>query len=237
MIRYDYVEIDGIEYAVLDKEQQKELMKTKFDLLLRKSNIPDFYKTEVDFDDYIGEYSRPYVEEIQKIAKNIYNEKLKDISLYLYGTLNSSQKTASQCNFGKECIRQGLKVQYMNFGVFVSYLLKNQGYNVDEDAKKEINILKNSDIILLDDCFDSKKNITWGKNDLIVSEIDSFFRVALGNHKRFCLTSNFPIESVKESYGVSFFELLDRNFKTYQFLDSVKTVRKSRFENLELENI
>jgi len=30
---------------------------------------------------------------------------------------------------------------------------------------------------------------------------------------------------------------LDRNFKTYQFLDSVKTVRKSRFENLELENI
>ena len=232
MIRYDYVEIDGIEYAVLDKEQQKELMKTKFDLLLRKSNIPDFYKTEVDFDDYIGEYSRPYVEEIQKIAKNIYNEKLKDISLYLYGTLNSSQKTASQCNFGKECIRQGLKVQYMNFGVFVSYLLKNQGYNVDEDAKKEINILKNSDIILLDDCFDSKKNITWGKNDLIVSEIDSFFRVALSNHKRFCLTSNYPIESVKESYGVSFFELLDRNCKTYQFLDSVKTVRKSRFENL-----
>lgn len=232
MIKYNYIEIDGIEYAVPDKQNLQELKKSKFNILLKKSNIPDFYKTEVDFDDYIGDYSRAYVEEIQKIACNIHNEKLKDISLYLYGSSNSTQKTAVMCNFGKECIRQGLKVQYMNFGVFVSYLLKNQGYNIDEDAKKEINILKNSDIILLDDCFDSKKNITWGKNDLIVSEIDSFFRVALSNHKRFCLTSNYPIESVKESYGVSFFELLDRNFKTYQFLDSVKTVRKSRFENL-----
>jgi len=232
MIKYNYVEIDGIEYAVLDKENQKELIKSKYNLLLKKSNIPLFYQTEVDFDDYEGEYSRAYVEEIKKIAQNIHNDKLKDISLYLWGSLNSTQKSAVACNFGKECIRQGLRVQYMNFGVFVSYLLKNQGYNVDEDAKKEINILKNSDIILLDDCFDSKKNITWGKNDLIVSEIDSFFRVALSNHKRFCLTSNYPIESVKESYGVSFFELLDRNCKTYQFLDSVKTVRKSRFENL-----
>ena len=233
-MKYNYVEIDGIEYAVLDKEQQKELMKTKFDLLLRKSNIPDFYKTEVDFDDYVGEYSRPYVEEIQKIAKNIYNEKLKDISLYLYGSLNGTQKTAESCNFGKECIRQGLRVQYMNFGVFVSYLLKNQGYNIDEDAKKEINILKNADIILLDDCFDSKKSITWGKNDLIISEIDSFFRVALSNHKRFCLTSNYSLDTIKEAYGISLFELLDRNFKAYQFLDSVKAIRKSRFENLEI---
>ena len=234
MIRYDYVEIDGIEYAVLDKEQQKELMKTKFDLLLRKSNIPDFYKTEVDFDDYVGDHSRLYVDEIKKIAQNIHNEKLKDISLYLYGSLNGTQKTAVMCNFGKECIRQGLRVQYMNFGVFVSYLLKNQGYNIDEDAKKEINILQNADIILLDDCFDSKKSITWGKNDLIISEIDSFFRVALSNHKRFCLTSNYALDTIKETYGISLFELLDRNFKTYQFLDSVKAIRKSRFENLEI---
>jgi len=232
MIKYNYVEIDGIEYAVLDKENQKELIKSKYNLLLKKSNIPLFYQTEVDFDDYEGEYSRAYVEEIKKIAQNIHNDKLKDISLYLWGSLNSSQKTACQCNFGKECIRQGLKVQFMNFNVFISHMLNNQGYSVDEESKKEINILKNADIILLDDCFDSKKNIKWNKNDLIISEIDTFFRIALSNHKRFCLTSNFALDIVKEEYGISLFELLDRNFKCYQFLDSVKEIRKSRTENL-----
>lgn len=229
MDKYIFEKINGIKYAIKNKEYEKYQLQKKYKIKLIKSGIPTFYHS-IDWDDYIGDKSINNVNELKLISKNIHNEQFKDVNFYLWGEMNGTQKTSIICNFGKECIRQGLKVRFLNFGVFVNYLIKNQGFNIDEEAEEELQKIKKSDIILLDDCFDPKKSLSWGKNDLIISELDNYFRTLIYNNKRFVLTSNLSLNKVKETYGISLYELLDRNFKCYEFLDSVSEIRKKRFK-------
>jgi len=236
---YLYINKDGQLYAFPNSEYWNKKKEEKYRLLLKKSGIPKFYHT-ISFDDYKGTKSIQNIEKLKYMIENIDQEKFIDINLYLWGILNGTQKTTVACNFGKECIKKGLSVRYMNFGVFVNYLMKTQGFKKDEEAYDKLKDLKNADIIILDDCFDPNKSLLWKSENkgMIVSEIDSFFRECIYNNKRFVLTSNMSIEMIKENYGVSLYELIDRNFVKMQFLDSVKEIRKYRLEEIwkEMEN-
>lgn len=228
--KYKVVTINDEEYAVPNKDYWDEINKKKYFLLLQKSNIPDFYHT-VEFCDYVGDLSIDNIHKLQVMIENIHEEKFKDINLYLWGSETGTQKTASACNFGKGCIKRGLKVRFMLFGSFVNYLLKLQGFHKDEEADFKINDLKSADIILLDDCFDPNKSIFWKKEssrDLIISELDIFFRELIYNKKRFVLTSNLSPEMINQNYGKFLYDLIDRNFIPMSFLDSVKSIRKER---------
>lgn len=231
---YDYIEKNGQLYAKPNKSYWNKIKEKKYNLLVDKSNIPKFYRN-IEFKDYIGEKSKENIEKLQYMIEHIEDEKFQDINLYLWGAGNNTQKTSSACNFAKGCIKKGLRVKFCNFGVFVNYLMKNQGFKQDEDSFFKLKELKDSDIIVLDDCFDPNKSLLW-KNEqsrtMIISEIDSFFRECIYNHKRFVLTSNLSVDMIKENYGISFYELIDRNFAQMQFLDSVKEIRKFRLEDV-----
>ena len=228
--QYNIIKIDNDEYATPNKDYWDGMNKKKYDLNLKKSGIPEFY-CNIEFSDYVGDLSKDNVHKLQAMVHNIFEPKFKDISLYLWGSGAGVQKTASACNFGKGCIKKGLQVRFMLFGSFVNYLMKLQGFHRDEEANEKINDLKNADIIILDDCFDPNKSMLWKKEssrELIVSEIDTFFREHIYSKKRFVLTSNLSLDMVNKNYGVFLFEMLDRNFVQLNFLDSIKEVRKER---------
>ncbi len=230
---YDLVYIEGSVYAKPIKSYWEKNQESKYNLLLKKSGIPKFYH-DISFDDYKGEKSKENIVKIKYMVEHIHDDKFKDINLYLWGADNGTQKTATASNFAKGCIKKGLRVKYMNFGVFVNYLMKMQGFKQDNEAYSNINELKFSDIIMLDDCFDPNKSLLWkGENKgMIISEIDSFFRECIYNNKRFVLTSNVSMENMYDNYGVSLYELINRNFVKMQFLDSVKEVRKFRLDEV-----
>ena len=232
---YIFKKIEDEFYAIPNKLYWEEIYRKKYQIFLQRSGIPNFY-WDIEFSDYVGEISKKNVDKIQYMCQNIHYEKFKYVNLYLWGTETGTQKTSCVCNFGKECIKKGLYVKFMLFGTFVNYLMKLQGFHRDEEADEKIKELKQMDIIILDDAFDPNKSMLWKKEssrELIISEIDNFFREQIYKNKKFILTSNLSPQMIQENYGRFLYDLIDRNFISFSFLDSVTRVRKEKMsENL-----
>ena len=134
---YIFKKIKDESYAVPNKFYWKEISQKKYQILLKRSGIPNFY-WDIGFSDYVGEISNENVKKIQYMCNNIHDEKFKYVNLYLWGSETGTQKSAVACNFGKECIRQGLYVKFMLFGSFVNHLMKLQGFHRDEESNEKI---------------------------------------------------------------------------------------------------
>lgn len=105
--------------------------------------------------------------------------------------------------------------------------MKLQGFNKDEELYLEIKELKQCDVLFIDDIFDPSKAITWkNNNDLIITEWDIFLRDLLSRNTKIIMTSNFDKTIIKQHYGESLFQLIDRNFVELYFTESIKEIRK-----------
>jgi intein/homing endonuclease len=143
-----------------------------------------------------------------------------------------SHNTAIACNILKEAIRKGLKCKFILAGSLIDKLMKLQGFNKDEELYDEIKELKQSDVILIDDCWDIDKNITWkNNNSLIITEWDIFLRDLLSRDTKIIMTSNFDKSIIKTHFGESLFQLIDRNFAELHFTESIKEIRKLTVES------
>lgn len=205
--------------------------KEKYQLLLKKSGIPENY-WDISFENYVGDRSLDSKIKCELYAKRCREEKYHNINLYLTGS-NSCQKTMILCNIGMECIRQGAYVLYIQSGDLGNILMRNQGYSFEEESLDDIKKLKDADILLIDDLFDEHKHLYWKKSkELTIAPIDNFIRSFIHRDKRVVITSNFSIEGIKEKFGESLYHLLSREFLELFFYDSVREVRSSRFEKL-----
>jgi len=222
----------NIHVAYRNESYWKDIDQQRYELLLKKTSIPPFY-WKINWKDYKGELSKDNVDKCKKYAENCFtNPKFDYANLYLWSDLNSSQKTALMANIGKEAIRQNKTVNFVLFGKLVHDLMKVSGYSVNEDIESYLKKLKESDMLLIDDVFDSKKSIYWKNNDLIISEIDLFFRDLLSSNKKIVLTSNVSPNNIGKLFGVSLQELISRNFIDLEFKDSVKYHRKKMFDKI-----
>jgi len=206
--------------AFIKKQQQQ-----KFELYLAKSEIPSFYHN-IDFEQYQGNKTSEAFKQIRYYSDNIDKSIFDHVSLYLWGG-NGTQKTALACNIGKEAMRKGLRVKFILAGDLIAKFMKLQGYSKDPILQQEIDDLRTYDVILLDDCWDEEKAMYWkNSSSLIIAEWDIFLRGILANGVKVVMTSNHTLDIVSQKYGVSLFELLDRNFHQVHLTDSVKQLRK-----------
>jgi len=234
---FTYIEEDGEIVAIDDPQYSKEISEKRYNLLLKNSNIPDFYYT-IDFKDYKGNKELESFKKVLYYANNCYKEEFNFVSLYIYGN-NNTQKTAIACNILKQCMRKGLNAQFILAGVLIDKLMKLQGFSQDTKLYYEIEVIKNCDILLIDDIFDPNKSLFWKNSDnknMIVSEWDIFLRDILAKKVKLIITSNFDKTIIKQYYGQSLYELIDRNFVEIEFTESIKEVRKLNvsavFENM-----
>jgi len=222
---------DGTKAAFKNEAYWKDIAQKKYDVLLKRSEIPHFY-WDISFNDYKGNKSIVELYQVKKYAKDCFTTKFDFVNLYLWSEINSSQKTALLCNIGKEAIKQGKKVKFILAGDLINYLIKNQGYSVDEDIRDKLNILKQQDMLLIDDIFDPKKAVQWKQSDLITAEIDLFFRGLLSTNIKVILSSNTNPLNIKDKFGIAIQELIDRNFIPLNFNDDIKLHRKKMFDNI-----
>ncbi len=223
----------GEEYLTLDDHHKKMKSKKVYDILLKQSDIPLYY-WNVEFKDYKGEKSKDAVEKIIYYSQHFFEEKFNYAHLYLFGE-NSGQKTALAVNVGKAALRKGYRVKFVLASTLIDKLLKVQGFKFNEELESELEKLKSNDIIIIDDIFDQKKSLMWAKeesSDYIVAAWDSFLRETVSSKTKLILTSNIPIESIEMKFGKSMYELIYRNFIALGCYDSIKTHKKSQFENL-----
>lgn len=229
-----FITIDGEEHASFNPKYKESISNKKYQYLLKKSNIPEFY-WGIEFSDYIGDISITNLDKAKQYSKKCFNKEFNHIHLYLYGKENSTQKTAVAINVGKEVMRKGYSVQFLLASTLINKLLKVQGYAINEDIENYIDNLKQSDMLIIDDIFDNQKSIMWNKPEssaLIISAWDMFLRDIVVSSTKVVMTSNVPIDMIKEKFGESMFHLMDRNFISLGFYDAVKEHRKRKFDNI-----
>jgi DNA replication protein DnaC len=228
-----YKEIDGIIYASLNPRYKNLIAQKKYEFLLKESGVPEFY-WDIHFENYRGTRSIDSVEKLKKFSLDLDNPKFNHVHFYLFG-INSSQKTSMGCCVLKEAMRKGKTCKFVLAGDLIDKLLKSQGFSVSEDIENYIRNLREADIILIDDAFDPSKSLMWSRPEsanLVITAWDIFLRSMITSSTKIIMTSNVPIENIKEKFGESMFHLIDRNFVQLPFYDSYKELRKKKFDNL-----
>ena len=223
--------IKGIQYAVLNPEWEKFRLKKKYDLLLMQSNIPHYY-WDIEFDNYQGNKDSKSYQYTVDYAKNLATDKYKFTHMFLHG-IQSTQKTAIACNILKEGFRQGLRGYFILAGDLIDALLKIQGFSSSTNVEEYIEKIKNSDVLVIDDSFDSSKSLLWAKQEsknIIITEWDRFLRKILSSNTKVIMTSNLSIEIVEQNYGRSMYELIQRNFTVLELREPVVTTKQNKYK-------
>ncbi len=226
--KYQYKNIEGIDYAILNKEYKKFIDGKKFEFLLSKSDIPKEY-FNLTFDNYQGEKSISEIEKCMLYSTNCKKEKFEGINLYLTGGFGT-QKTTVACSIGKVFLLNNYTVKFVYASELIDYIMKNQGFNSDDESQKKINSYLESDLLIIDDF---GKGTYWKNNpDLIIEAWDKFLRKLISKNKRIIMTSNLSLSYIKEHYKDSLYFLLHRSFEELYFYDSIHRERRERFDNL-----
>jgi chromosomal replication initiation ATPase DnaA len=229
---FQYCEEDGDVFVYEDEETVREKRKLRYEYFLKNSGIPSFYHT-INFEDYKGDKNNKEFLYIKHYADNCHTKEFAHVHLFIYG-VHSTQKSALMYNVCKEAIKNGMKVKCILAGTLIDKLMKLQGFNYIEEIYNEIQELKKCDLIAVDDFGDGNKTLAWKgeSKNLIIGAWDTFLREILASNTKIVMTSNYDLNFIKEYYGTSVFELLDRNFFPVHLTESVKEVRKYNVKDI-----
>lgn len=216
--------VDGEEYAIPNPDWQKHIQEIKFDYFLHHSGIPKVY-WNLEFDDVgFGMNERPTAVCNQYVDKIKYGSKR---NLMLYGNGVTGKSTALS-NIGKKALKEGLTVKYLKSSEILDILQKSSGLAVNDvyNVLKE-NIFKTK-LLLIDDLFDPERNLMWKgeSKSLIIQEWYNFLSDYLDKGNNICFTTNILKERIAADYSNSLYNLVDTNFLTLEFKESVRDKRK-----------
>lgn len=204
-----------------------------YDAYLRMSQIPvDYYN--IEFEDYIGTGSIDAVKQVIKYSDNFFNPDWAGTGLYLYGP-NRTQKTTLAICVGKEVIRKGSRVLYLQGGKFQKYLQNSENFEPDKEMRDYLIQIENGfyNLLIIDDVLDEYKQVIHKSNPgYIISPWNAFFNVTLKNKQKMILTSNVPLHKVGETFSKDIQELLSDYLYPLEFLDSSKEVKRSNLKDL-----
>lgn len=235
----EYEIIDGDVFAYESEASIQEKIKLKYQLHLSQSGIPEFY-WNINFEDYKGDKANKEYLYIEYYANNCHKKEFNHIHLFIYGN-HSTQKSALAYNIGKQAIKNGLTVKSILASTLIDNLMKLQGFNFVQEIYDKIKELKNCDLIILDDIWDTEKAMHWNgvNKNLIVSEWDQFFREVLASNTKIVTTSNYDKNNIRQHFGKSISELIDRNFFSVHLTESIKELRQYNvnkvFDNINIK--
>jgi DNA replication protein DnaC len=159
-------------------------------------------------DSYVGETSAAEVEKLKKYVKE-FKTRYRGVNLYMYGP-NSTQKTTLAKWLGVELLRRdGASVHYVLMDQLVKELTQ-EGF--DEDVDPNLKIYRTVDVLIIDEAFDKAK-VQWFKSGYQMSYLDRFLRQRMEQDENLStiLISNNDVESIRDNFNNSLYELIDRN--------------------------
>jgi hypothetical protein len=217
--KYDVKIIDGEEIHVLTEKYSNYLRRKEIENKLRLSNI--FSNPSYSLDDYKGTKSLSHVKNIKKYIGQ-FDSKFFKHSLYIWSSVNSTQKSTLSKNIIYELIKSSNKKDSCYFILMqdLANSLANRQFNEeDENLCKKLEAV---DLLVIDDCFDPKKMKIY-KSGHQIPFLDSFFRKRMEQNSKACVfTSNFsPDEIDIEIFGRSLQKLIKRNVESMEFIDHI----------------
>jgi DNA replication protein DnaC len=186
-----------------------EWSKIKKEIALKRkieiSNIPP-HVIDLSLNNYIGE-DREKIEKL-KIFIQKFEDKFKSVSLYFWSKENSTQKTTISAIVGRALLEKGCKVHFVLMNKLLKLLSEEK---FQESHSEELDLIRNSDFLIIDDSFDAKKATVY-KSGYQIPFLDEFLRTRLEIEKKsICFSSNFSIEEIDQSvFGLSIKSLIKR---------------------------
>lgn len=225
---------DGETIAIPNKEYNPLIENPHlYQSYLRLSKIPSDY-WDIEFEDYVGSGSVNEVKKVIQYAEHFFDPEYEAIGLYLYGP-NRTQKTTLATCVGKEVLKQGKRVLYLQAGDFQKYLKNEDNFDPDPDMQRIVtNIYEGFyALIIIDDIFDEKKQLVYRQSaNFFTSMWNVFFNMTLKNKQKMILTSNTPLNKVGDDFSKDIEELIKDYLYPLEFLDSSKDIKRERLKNL-----
>lgn len=203
--KYNVVIKDGEEYYQETPEWSAYKNKRRAEKIVKGGGLPP-HVINLSFDSLIK-----MSEKVDKLKSYVlrFDEKFRHIHLYFWSPRNGTQKTTTASILAKELALSGHRVEFILMSD-LSKLLTKEGF--EDDANEEINKYLNTDFLIIDDAFDSKK-VTVYKSGYQIPFIDTFLRKRLETkRKATCFTSNVSLSDIDEqTFGVSLVKLMERS--------------------------
>lgn len=116
--------------------------------------------------------------------------------VYIYGP-NGTQKTTTAQLLAFEQIKNNKSCYFILMSRLVDLLMKASSFNADEETLTKLNKINNSDIVFIDEAFDSEK-MTIFKSGWKTPFLDSFLRECLNSNIQLVFISNIEPELISE---------------------------------------
>lgn len=205
-----------------------------FQKYLEVSGIPKKY-WDLDFDNYIGTKSKDDLKKAIWYARNFDEPQFEGKGLYLYGP-NNTQKTTVMVSIMKEVMRRGKFTLYLQASQLQKILKNEDAFQPESDLHDIYEKCTNGfyEIIAIDDGFSPVKTVKYAgdKGNYIVAWWDDFLRTVLQNNQKLLLTSNVPMNEVKQNFSKDIQLLMERDIDELVFIDNVEVLLKDRKKSM-----
>jgi len=222
-LKYKLIEKDGEEMAVPTPEWKEHLAVLEVKRYLYAAGINDIPKYGLDF--YIGEDKGKNIPKLKKYCEE-FDTTFKNVHLYLWSTINGTQKSTCAKDMIVRLARKGIRSYFVLMDDLIHYLLKAER---DETAERKVNMLKEVAFLVIDECF-TKGQVTLFSTGYQKAYINTFLKNRLETNRfATCFTANIAIDSIGEMWGESLQSLINRSIPTPMLFDD--TIDTTRFRN------
>lgn len=215
---YLNVEIEGIIHKKKCECFKKEIDEKMLVYKMHEAGLTD-KEIEYDISMYKGEKSLDTIESIKKFV-DVFEEKGKNIHLFMYGNASCQKTTVSKWMI-KELVKKGISCKYILMNNLLNDVIIGSKFAENkEDALFNFNSYLKCDFLVVDESF-AKDRVTIYKSGYQISYIDQFLRERLETLKKSTLfISNYTIESIQSQGFNSYIqEIIFRNCHVLEFKD------------------
>jgi DNA replication protein DnaC len=221
--KYRLIDQDNEEMAIPTPEWKEYLALLKIKRYLAATGIDDIPKYGLD--SYIGEDKSRNIPKLKKYCEE-FDTKFSRVHLYLWSTINGTQKSTCAKDIIVRLARKGIQGYFVLMDDLLHWLMKAER---DETAEAKVKVWQNASFLVIDECF-TKGQVTLFSTGYQKAFLNTFLKTRLEvNRLATCFTANTSVDEIGEVWGASLQSLINRSIPTPMFFDD--TIDISRFRN------
>jgi DNA replication protein DnaC len=221
--KYKFIENNDEEMAVPTPEWKEYLALLEIKRYLSIAGIDDIPKYGLD--SYIGEDRNKNIPKLKKYCEE-FNTTFKKIHLYLWSTVNGTQKSTCAKDIIIRLAGKGIQGYFILMDDLMHWLLRSER---DKVAERKVKTWQDAPFLVIDECF-TEGQVTLFSTGYQKAYINTFLKNRLEiNRRATCFTANIRIEDIGERWGPGLQSLISRSIPTPMLFDD--TIDVSRFRN------
>ena len=224
--KYKLIEKNGEEIIVFTPEWDNHLALLKVKSHLLTAGLSDIPKYGLDT--YIGEDKEKNIPKLKKYCDD-FEVKYNKVHLYLWSTINGTQKSTCAKDIIFRLARKGIQGYFILMDDLIHWLIKSER---DEKAQAKVKLWQKSSFLVIDECFTAGQ-VTLFSTGYQKAFLNTFLKERLEVKQRAtCFTANTSIDDIGSTWGPSLQNLVNRSIPTPMFFDD--TIEISRFRNSDI---